>query len=170
MIIRANTKYHITEDIWCLFYLEDAVNYFMETLSLQRKSGGEGSSAASSSSFDTSFAAFLVHLLPQTRILLQYLHHQQQQQQQQATFLGTTSSSITGSFSFPSPTITISYHSHRVDNTAGSLASSVNPLDNGPPQPVTNSFYRTIGTIDQDFQRILSRFSNDCYFHDINLI
>jgi hypothetical protein len=159
------------EDIWCLFYLEDAVNYFMETLSLQRRSSGEGGGVSSSSfsAFDTSFAAFLVHLLPQTRILLQYLHHQQQQQQQQASFLATASS-VTGSFSFPSPTITISYHSHRVDNSTGSLVSSVNPLDNGPPQPVTNSFYRTIGTIDQDFQRILSRFSNDCYFHDINLI
>jgi hypothetical protein len=79
-ILRANAKFGIPEDIWCLFYMEDTMNYFLE----QQKN-----CSSASTSLQMSFAAFLMHLLPQTRVLFQYLQHEQavnsMRQQQQPT-------------------------------------------------------------------------------------
>lgn len=72
LIIRANAKFNIQEDIWCVFYLEDAVHFFLEQI---RRS------PEPLSSLQMSFSAFLLYLLPQTRILYQYLQHEQAYQQ-----------------------------------------------------------------------------------------
>lgn len=155
LIIRANPKFNIQEDIWCLFYVEDAINYFLEQL---RRS------TEAMNSLQMSFGAFLVHLLPQTRILFQYLQHEQAYQQVNMRQMHNPfqlNSLASG--------ITVSYYAHRTEGT-----NSFNPLqtvsETGPPSALNNSQYRTIGTLDQNFQQILAKFANDCYFHDINLL
>lgn len=99
-----------------------------------------------------SFGAFLVHLLPQTRILYQYLQHEQAYQQvnmrQQHHMPFQFNSMQSG--------ITISYYSHRTEGLAiSNPLQSVN--ESGPPAALNTSHYRTIGTLDQNFQQILSR-------------
>jgi hypothetical protein len=190
LIIRANAKFNIPEDIWCLFYMEDATNYFLEQ---QRRnlesavppvvvSSSSSSSSSNSSLLQSSFGAFLMQLLPQTRILFQYLQHEQayqqvnmRQQQQQSHHLPFQFNSMQSgnhfgfSFLFSSLFhsinvfilfyrlgIAISYYSHRTEGM-----NSSNPLqvisETGPPAALNNSQYRTIGTLDQNFQQILSR-------------
>ena len=72
LIIRANPKFNIPEDIWCLFYVEEAIQFFVD----QMRRATEPIT-----SLHMSFGAFLMHLLPQTRILFQYLQHEQAYQQ-----------------------------------------------------------------------------------------
>jgi hypothetical protein len=90
LIIRANAKFNIPEDIWCLFYMEDAMNYFLEqqrrnlesaVTPVVSSSSASSSSSSNSSLLQSSFGAFLMQLLPQTRILFQYLQHEQAYQQ-----------------------------------------------------------------------------------------
>jgi hypothetical protein len=106
-----------------------------------------------------SFVAFLMHLLPQTRILLQYHIHEQQQQQQQINAIKSGGSNF--AFNVLSSGITISYHAHKLDSSSPSNSFHFSNFANnggGPPPALSNSHYRTIGTIDQHFQQILSRY------------
>ena len=74
----------------------------------------------------------------------------------------------------------MSYYAHRLDSISsplqqkGGTSQPSNPFHDiamhGPPAPPRMmQQYRTIGSIDQHFQMILSRFSNEAYFHDIFL-
>jgi hypothetical protein len=156
LIIRANPKYNLHDDIWCLFYLEDAIQYFVEANN-RRMNEGLGH-------LQHSFVAFLMHLLPQTRILLQYLLHEQQQQQQQMNVMRSGGSVGGANFAYnvlSSSGITVSYHAHKLDSSSSSSNSfhfsNITNNGGGPPPALSNSHYRTIGTIDQHFQQILSR-------------
>jgi hypothetical protein len=97
LIIRANQKFNIPHDIWCLFYLEDAIQHFLEQVhhntNLEPNSNNNNNNHNSlPSSLQLSFGSFLMYLLPQTKLLFQYLQHEQafhqltmrQQQQTQA--------------------------------------------------------------------------------------
>jgi hypothetical protein len=75
LIIRANPKYNIHEDLWCLYYPDDAVEQFTTQLT------NMSSASQQPSPLDFSFAAFLCTLLPQTRDIMRNMQQHQQQQQ-----------------------------------------------------------------------------------------
>lgn len=103
-IIRANSKYQIYEDLWCLYYPEDINQQFIDRgqqllqYHQQQQAGGTASNHVMMANIQLSFAAFLAQLFPQLQtILLQMIqqHYQPQQQQQQqmngfASSLGKT--------------------------------------------------------------------------------
>lgn len=71
LIVRANPKYNISEDLWCLYYPEDALEQFSHHLNNLANSGQQ------SNPLDYSFAAFLCTLLPQTRDIFRHLQSAQ---------------------------------------------------------------------------------------------
>ncbi len=71
LIVRANPKYNIAEDLWCLYYPEDAMEQFSNHLNNLANSGQQ------SNPLDYSFAAFLCTLLPQTRDIFRHLQASQ---------------------------------------------------------------------------------------------
>jgi hypothetical protein len=71
LIVRANPKYNIPEDLWCLYYPEDAMEQFSHHLANLSNSGQP------SNPLDYSFAAFLCTLLPQTREIFRHLQTSQ---------------------------------------------------------------------------------------------
>jgi hypothetical protein len=86
LIIRANQKFNIPHDIWCLFYLEDAIQHFLEQVhqstNQEHNSNNNNNNLNSPpSSLQLSFGSFLMYLLPQTKLLFQYLQHEQAFQQ-----------------------------------------------------------------------------------------
>lgn len=127
LIVRANKNLGIFEDVWCLYYPEDALQYFAT----------QATSAFGQQNLNSSFAAFLFQLLPQTRVLMRYLR---------------TDQAVASPWGVDpdQPIITIGYYAHAADaNSAAQL---------GPPPAPTSAFqYRTIGTLDQTFHQLISR-------------
>lgn len=117
-----------------------------------------------------SFAAYLMQLLPQLRILMQYLAPNGQ------SIGGAGAGAGAGSGGgFWQGHITVSYFAHIHAATtatatgseiAGGNASSLGP----PPAPISMQQYRTLGSADQNAHLLLSRLASDAYFHEIMLI
>eukprot|EP00981_Chlorochromonas_danica_P001160 scaffold256_cov175-Ochromonas_danica.AAC.12 len=81
------------------------------------------------------------------------------------------------------PVITVGYYAHTQQagdgNNPGGLISGSNLLPGGsgssgslmapPSMPAESLNYRTIGTFDQAFHFVTSRFASEAYFHDVIL-
>lgn len=136
LIVRANPKYNIHEDLWCLYYPDDAVEQFSNVLSNM----GHGTN------LDYSFAAFLSQLLPQTREVLRLLKGDTNQQNfAQYGSNAQQSTSI----------ITIGYYAHQMESGSNPFLA-VSQM--GPPSaPSGSSQYRTLGNMDHPFHQILSK-------------
>jgi hypothetical protein len=156
LVVRANAQYGLTEDLWCLYYPDDAMQQFLATA--QQYDAHDR--------LAQSFAAYLMQLLPQLRSLMKYLTP--------AGGGGGGSDDSTPLWQGP---VTVSYfaHVHAQSATgqglapAGLGAASVAGLG-PPPAPISMQQYRTLGSLDQNAHLLLSRLASDAYFHEVVLL
>lgn len=153
LILRANPHYGIVEDLWCLYYPDDALQQFVTSMQMYNPND----------TLAQSFIAYLMQLLPQTRCLMPFLVPDPQNSQSP------------GGANWRGP-VTISYYAHRITANTASTPSAANnnamngnngdgsgnPLQwvaqQGPPAaPASGQQYRTLGSIDQNCHLILSR-------------
>jgi hypothetical protein len=171
-VIRANAQYGITEDFWCLYYPDDAMQQFLTT----------AQQYDAQDRLAQSFAAYLMQLLPQTRQLMKYL-------------VPSAGTSGTDAATAPPPSfwqgpITVSYYAHTFSPpppAAASTSATSTPTTHGhatappgggqqptasmgpPSAPTSTQMYRTLGSIDQNAHLLLSKLTADAYFHEIIL-
>lgn len=163
MVVRANAQYGIVEDLWCLYYPDDALQQFLAT----------AQQYDAQDRLAQSFAAYLMQLLPQTRQLMKYLLPP-----------GTGADAAAASSFWQGP-MTVSYYSHtffpgsssttntptthHISNSLGNSQQHCSTM--GPPlAPTSMQMYRTLGSIDQNAHLLLSKLATDAYFHEIILL